>query len=270
MNETAGLGVRRYPGRRPPLVSLHGFTQTGAMYAELADLLDREVLAPDLPGHGRSSECPASFDTAIAAVIEVLAGMGDAVPLVGYSQGGRVALAVALARPELVSNLVLMSATPGIEDEVKRIERRRADEAMAAEILQIGVPAFIPRWLERGMFDGLRKRDAEWQASDNAARRENTAVGLAAALVGMGQGAQPYLGDRLGDLPMPVLVVAGELDQKYASRARAMCGELRAGSLEIVPGAGHAVLGENPQAVAELVSWFLSRSGPDSVEGRRP
>ncbi|MDH3261267.1 MAG: alpha/beta fold hydrolase [Acidimicrobiia bacterium] len=261
MKESAGLWVRRFAGEPPPLVVLHGFTQTGEMYRELADLLGREVLGPDLPGHGRSVGVPASFASAVKGVAEVLAAAGGPVPLVGYSQGGRVALAVALERPELLSHLVLVSASAGIEDESVRAERRRSDLALVDELKARGLGVFLDRWLARPMFEGLERRGATWRATDRAARLENTAEGLAAALVGMGQGTQPFFGDRLGDLLMPVLVIAGSLDKKYASIATAMSRSLPHGTLRMIPDAGHAVVGEQPRGVADLVAGFLTGAG---------
>ena len=258
MDETARLWVRRYPGAMPPLVALHGFTQTGAMFAELAELLGKEVLAPDLPGHGRSAAYPATFASAATGVADVLAEVGSPVPLIGYSQGGRVALAVALERPELVSHLVLVSTSLGIQDEAERGERRRADEVLAAELARGDLASFVGRWLRSPMFAGLERRGPAWREADAARRLENTPKGLAAALVGLGQGAQPYLGGRLGELGMPVLVVAGERDEKYVSIANAMMRSLPEATLRILRDAGHAAIGEQPQVVANLIGWFLT------------
>ena len=240
------------------MVALHGFTQTGAMFAELAELLGKAVLAPDLPGHGRSAGYPATFASAIAGVAEVLAQVGSPVPLIGYSQGGRLALAVALERPGLVSHLVLVSTSPGIEDEVEREERLRADEVLAAELERGDLASFVDRWLNGPMFAGLDRRGPAWREADVARRLENTPGGLAAALVGMGQGAQPYLGGRLGELSMPVLVLAGDGDEKYASLANAMMRSLPGATLHIVRDAGHAVIGEQPRVVAKLIGRFLT------------
>jgi len=240
------------------MVALHGFTQTGAMFAELAELLGKEVLAPDLPGHGRSAGYPATFASAITGVAEVLAQVGSPVPLIGYSQGGRVALAVALERPELVSHLVLVSTSLGIEDEVERGERLRADEVLAAELERGDLASFVDRWLNSPMFAGLERRGTAWREADVARRLENTPGALAGALVGMGQGGQPYLGGRLGELGMPVLVIAGELDEKYSGLVTGLRHLLPHAVLEILPGVGHAVIGEDPLRVVGVVSDFVA------------
>lgn len=254
----ARLHVRRFAGTAPPLVALHGFTQTGAMFEELAGLLGRELLAPDLPGHGRSADVATSFSSAVAGVVEVLAALLEPAPLIGYSQGGRVALGATLDRPELISHLVIVSATPGIANAAARAERLRRDERRGAELRTIGVAPFVERWLSGPLFAGLQRRGTAWREADKAARLENTAEGLGAALAGMGQGAQPYLGDLLPELRVPTLLIAGRHDRKYASIAAAMRQALPDASLRIVPDAGHAVIGEQPRMVADLVTEFLA------------
>jgi pimeloyl-ACP methyl ester carboxylesterase len=85
----------------------------------------------------------------------------------------------------------------------------------------------------------------------------NDPSGLAAALRGLGQGAMPYVGDRLDALRMPVLVVAGERDERYVEIARLMADRIPNGQVAVVPGAGHAVVAEAPERLAALVDGFL-------------
>ena len=65
--------------------------------------------------------------TTVAAIGGWLASFGRPVPLIGYSQGGRMALLATLEHQELVERLVLVSAAPGIADDEARAERRAAD-----------------------------------------------------------------------------------------------------------------------------------------------
>lgn len=253
----ARLHVRRF-GLGSPLVALHGFTQTGAMFCELATFLGRSVTAPDLPGHGGSARVPATFQSAVDRVGRVLATFGHAVPLLGYSQGGRVALGVALARPSRISRLVLISAGAGLADPEDRARRRKHDEALARLLESAGLDGFLTHWLGLDMFAGLRRRGEAWAAVDRAGRSENTVGGLRAALLGMGQGIQPYLGDRLGGLPMPVIILAGERDESYLTTARWLAERIPFADLAVLPGCGHALVGEDPQAVAALVDAFLA------------
>src|ERR1700678_3707912 len=118
------------------VVLLHGFGATPRAWDGVIAALDREryrPLALDLPGHGAAadSERPITFASCVAAVLEAAP---ERFVLAGYSLGGRVALHVALAAPERVARLVLVSSTAGIEDEQQRAERRGADHALADEL----------------------------------------------------------------------------------------------------------------------------------------
>ena len=235
----------------PRLVLLHGFTQTGRSWGPLLPSLAEhfEVLTPDLPGHGARSAERADLWQAAA---QVGRECGRAAYL-GYSMGGRVALHLALAHPELVKRLVLVSATGGIDDHAERAARRREDEALADAIEAEGVDAFLERWLAQPMFAGSSP-----QVAGLDARRENTPEGLAAALRLMGTGTQEPLWRRLDELTMPVLVTAGERDDKFAEQALHLGGWIGpTAELALVPGAGHACHLEQPEAFLELLLPFL-------------
>ena len=132
------------------------------MFDELSHYLPRHIEAPDLPGHGASSNLPATFES-VVGLVEWLAG-GEPPVLIGYSMGGRLALRYALERP--VAGLVLVSAGPGIAHPVAREERRISDERLAADLAVVGVEAFIDQWLGNPMFGGLAKRHEIWRAVD--------------------------------------------------------------------------------------------------------
>ena len=104
-----------------PLLLLHGFTQTGRGWDEVVRHLGGEryrPLAPDIRGHGAAAtRRPIDFDACVRDVVGLARG---AFALAGYSQGARLALHVALAHPERVTRLVLVSATAGIEDDAER------------------------------------------------------------------------------------------------------------------------------------------------------
>ena len=74
----------------------------------------------------------------------------------------------------------------------------------------------------------------------------------------MGQGVQPYLGDRLAGVSIPVLLIAGALDPGYVTMAEEMHRSLQSAELVIVPNAGHSVVGERPETVARMVDRFVA------------
>src|SRR5207244_5173075 len=89
-------------------------------------------------------------------------GLGDLGPAryVGYSMGGRLCLRLALDRPEVVQRLVLVSASPGIQDDGERAARRDADERLARQIERDGADVFLERWIAQPLFATLPRRIA--------------------------------------------------------------------------------------------------------------
>lgn len=236
-------------------LALHGFTQRGAMWDEVAALVGGEWLAPDLPGHG--SVPPRRWSGAVSGIAAALAGLDHPRCLLGYSMGGRLALAVALDHPHLVDRLVVASAVPGLASATDRRRRRERDRGLAEHIEEVGTAAFIDEWLADPLFAGLERRPAEWRAADRAARSTNSSAGLAEALRRLGQGTQPDLGSRLSELAMPVLLLAGRLDRPYAAAARRMAERIPQATVVEVPEAGHSVVGEQPAAVATALREWL-------------
>jgi 2-succinyl-6-hydroxy-2,4-cyclohexadiene-1-carboxylate synthase len=119
-------------GMAPTVFFLHGFTNTGASWDPVIGALGERyrALAPDIRGHGSATE---ARPVTLAAVIGDVAALApERFTLVGYSQGGRIAVHAALALPDRVERMVLIGASPGIADATERAARRAADEALAA------------------------------------------------------------------------------------------------------------------------------------------
>ncbi|MGB5381553.1 MAG: alpha/beta fold hydrolase [Acidimicrobiia bacterium] len=227
---------------------------TGAQFAPLGSGA-LQIHAADLPGHGETLLYPVDVPTTVEAIARLLTSFRRPVPLLGYSQGGRVALLTALDYPDLVERLVLISTSPGLAKEEAREERRARDETRAAHIEAVGVEAFLDEWLD-GSIAGTRHLDDEARRRDRAVREVNTETGLAAALRGLGQGAQPYVGDRLGDLEMPLLTVSGSADAAYTGLAREMAEAAPYGNHVSIDGAGHNVILDAPQALVSALTDF--------------
>jgi 2-succinyl-6-hydroxy-2,4-cyclohexadiene-1-carboxylate synthase len=245
----------------PAVVLLHGFTHTGASWDPVvAALAERyRALAPDIRGHGSSTE---RTPVTLEAVLEDVAAAPPArFTLVGYSMGGRISLHAALALPERIARLVLIGASPGIADPGEREARRSADDQLADEIERSSIEEFARRWARTPV---LASQPAAVAAAVHADRLRNRPGGLARALRGLGTGALPTLWDRLGEVAMPVALVVGERDEKFRQIAREMAAALPDATVIMVPGAGHAVHLEAPDAVAEVVA------GPNPKDPRRP
>jgi 2-succinyl-6-hydroxy-2,4-cyclohexadiene-1-carboxylate synthase len=233
------------------LVLVHGFTQTSRCWSPFDALLDArfEQYALDAPGHGTASAL--ALDLPAAASYLALEG-GDGI-YVGYSMGGRMSLRLALDHPAWAQGLVLISASPGIADAAARRERVQRDEALADRIEQIGVAAFVDEWLAQPLFAHLPPANAH-----RAERLRNTANGLASSLRLAGTGAREPLWDRLGELAVPVLVIAGALDEKYVAIGQQMAAAIGANAtFAEVATAGHSAHLESPTATARLVNDWL-------------
>lgn len=206
----------------------------------------------DAPAHGRSAE----HRTDLVEGARLLGETGGRAAYVGYSMGGRLALHLAAARPDLVERLVLVGATAGLDSEDERVQRRAADEALASDLERAGLDAFLGRWLANPLFASLPA-----DAAGVEDRKENTVEGLAASLRLTGTGTQRPLWTDLPRLSMPVLFVVGGLDAKFTALAHRMR-EAWGGEADVavIDGAGHACHLERPEAFLDVVMPFLHRT----------
>jgi 2-succinyl-6-hydroxy-2,4-cyclohexadiene-1-carboxylate synthase len=263
------LGVLQYGEKktsRATLVLLHGFTGSALGWEHIIpDLaaLGLHIVALDMLGHGQS-DAPADVgrysiehcQADILAALQALGiGRGEAI-LLGYSMGGRIALYCAFSG--YFRALVLESASPGLATSAEREQRRASDEALAIHIEQEGVKAFIDYWEKIPLFASQRRLATERREELRAQRLNNRAQGLANSLRGVGTGAQPELYTSLPTLNLPVLLLAGELDSKFCTIAQEMASQLPQAKLQIVPGAGHTIHLEQPEAFVTCVGEFCA------------
>lgn len=241
------------------IVFLHGFSQNSGCIGPLPTILDGSIRfrAPDLPGHGRSP-APSSDEGDLWTVAgSIASSMGNAT-YVGYSMGGRCSLHVALAHPEVVDRLVLIGATAGIADAVQRRRRTAGDLALAERLERIGIDAFTAEWLDQPLFARLPR----WARFD-AERQLNGTQGLAWSLRHCGTGSMQPLWDQLAGIDCPVLVLAGEFDDRYVALGARMADAIGANAeFAVIGGAGHSVHLEQPEATAESITDFINRTGP--------
>lgn len=252
-------------GSGTPLLLVHGFGGASGTWGEpaLAYLSGHRVLAVDLLGHGASDDSGSAKRVRLEPVLDDLTRVLDVAgvrscPWVGYSMGGRIALAAAVLHASRVTHVVLESASPGIADERERADRRARDQELATRIERVGVEAWAEEWEQQPLFTG--RTGAAWPsaAAFVALRRANRATSLAAWLHGMGSGVQPAFWDRLTRIDVPTLLLTGGRDRKYTEIAGRMSRMLPRAEQVVVPRAGHTVHLETPADWGRAVAGFLS------------
>jgi 2-succinyl-6-hydroxy-2,4-cyclohexadiene-1-carboxylate synthase len=152
-----------------------------------------------------------------------------------------------------VQRAVLIGSTGGIEDPAARGARREADEAVADELEKAGdVAAFVDRWLAGPLFSRLPPA-----AADRAERRRNSASGLASSLRLCGTGTQEPLWERLPEVAVPLLALAGSDDNRFSAHALRLATAAPNAVASLVPGGGHAVHLAQPDHAWRLVDHWL-------------
>ncbi len=228
------------------VVLLHGFAATPRHWDRVVAALPAGRFAPTaLDLADADPPTPAGVRALVEAIVP------ERFVLVGYSMGGRLALDFALAAPARIERLVLVSTSAGIEDATERAARRASDEALAASIEREPIEAFVARWQAVALF----ARDPDWVKEAVAVdeRRCSPAV-LAASLRAFGPGVMGPMWGRLHELEMPAAILAGAEDANYVRAGRRLADALPRSSLEVVPGVGHRLALEAPEAVVRAIT----------------
>ena len=200
-----------------PLLLLHGFTQTGRGWDEVVRHLDGEryrPLAPDIRGHGAAGGAATDRLRRVRADVARLGGR--AVRAGGLFAGRPPGAARRARAPERVTRLVLVSATARDRGRGRARARREADDD-ARRVDRGRRAADQRRRRALGRAAAVRGQRAQVAAAARADRLSNEPAGLAAALRGIGTGVMAPLWQRLGELAMPVVVLAGERDERYVA-----------------------------------------------------
>lgn len=243
-------------------VYLHGFTGNRETMADLADRIGGRRILVDLPGHGQT-RCPdeSSFSmqghtTLLGELVEHTCK--DPVDLIGYSMGARVALSFAVARPRRVRSLTLIGGSPGLESAKERKLRVVSDTKLAHMLHSEGIEAFVDHWMSLPMWSSLEQAlGADGWERSRRQRLDNDPAGLAESLIGIGTGQMPPLHEHLPNLDVPVLLVVGELDDKFRTIANEMATRIPNAKVRVAGDAGHAVHAERPEATAKVIGQFV-------------
>ena len=247
----------------PKLLFLHGFMGCGNDFDAIVDALLSEFccLTVDLPGHGQTQVLDSighGMEVLAPALLNLLRQLNfNPCHLVGYSMGGRLALHLSCLFPQHFLSVLLVSASPGFEDESKRTLRRHQDAVLAAALGSEDWPTVLKRWYEQPLFSSFKTCKSFNVIFQR--RLQNCPHQLAQALKGLGTGAQPSLWSALPSFKMPVTLVVGALDLKFVQINQRMAAQIPLAQLKIVPACGHVVHAENSAAFIAVLQAHLSR-----------
>lgn len=249
-------GGKRLDVTLPVVVFIHGAQQDHSCWALQSRWFAHHgyaVLAPDLPGHGRSGgDALPSIEALADWIVAVLDTLGIArAAVVGHSMGSLVALELAvrhggrLAKAALLGTALPMPVSPVL------LDASRDDEGKAAAMInafsysaagQIGGNPVPGLWL-LGVNKRLmaRQKPGVFHIDLNACN------------------AYQRTPDSLAGIAVPVLLIAGSQDRMTpAKAAKALLDAIPGARLVGIEGSGHALMAERPDAVLDALRAFLS------------
>ncbi|MEG3630782.1 alpha/beta fold hydrolase [Streptomyces poriticola] len=238
-------GVRTWyetDGAGDPLVLLHGGLCTNETWgAQRADLADRfRLFLPERRGHGHTADVdgPLTYEDMARDTIDLLETLVDGpAHLVGWSDGGIVALLVAIARPDLVHKVVAMSAN-----------FLPAPQSSAAPQM---LDAVAPDAPDLAVF-----REPYESVSPDGPAHWPVVVGK---LVDMFRTEPTLSPEDLARISAPTLVLAGDDDLVTLEHTIALYRAIPRSELAVVPGTSHTLPFEKPGEVNRLILDFLTR-----------
>jgi len=275
--KNVNLNVEIY-GNGPPLIALHGFTGNITTWESFikASKQKFQIIAIDFLGHGLSDSPPEVTNYTNVETICLFKILLDQLQIqkvfwLGYSMGGRIALYAAIALKKRTSGLIIESGSAGLPDQKSRSERVAADENLANWLGMVPIEEFVDYWESLPLWSTQRRLSETKRQALRAQRLTNNPLGLANSLRGAGTGAQQSLYNKLSDLKIPSLFLAGEDDKKFVELAHGMKNSVPGAQLNIIPNAGHAIHIEQPENFNSSVLTFLrthTEPSNKSIESR--
>lgn len=239
-------------GGGPPLLFLHGNPGTHRLWRHQLDHFRSryDLVAVDMRGYGQSDK-PVGADYHPSALAGDIAGLisklGLARPVVvGLSMGSMVALSLAIEHPDSLSGLVLAGATSD------RRDRDPDRELMQLEAL--GFEPYLRRLVTSWYLSGAHPDLIEWTLAEVLTTELHVRQATIRALAGFN------VTERLGEIDVPTLIMAGERDiTAPCDRARTIAERVHGSELAIIPEAAHMFIAEAPSRVNATMDAFLRR-----------
>jgi pimeloyl-ACP methyl ester carboxylesterase len=273
------VSALRWGDEAAELVLVHGGAQNAHTWDTVALALGRPLIAVDLPGHGHSdwrddgAYSPMNLADDVAAVIATHAP--GPIAVVGMSLGGLTSMELAVRHRALVSSLVMVDITPGVNaaktkaitDFVDGPQAFASFDDLFARTKEHN-PTRTESSLRRGILHNAHQlADGSWQwrydRSSHARRAEGEAPADGATPSGDVDALSP-LWDDFASITVPMMLVRGSLspvvDDDDVAEARRRQPTLR---VEVVDGAGHSVQGDRPVELASLLAAWIAAGTAD-------
>lgn len=266
----------------PRVVALHGWLDNAASFVPLAAHLHGiELVAPDLPGHGRSAHLAPGADYSFAAAVNTVLDIADALgwerfSLLGHSMGAGISSLVAASCPERVRRLVAIEALGALAEAPERTAARlreavAATRALPGKRLRVFPDiALAVRARMQGVTGSTLSEDAARllverglapvQDADGAAQGYAWSSDPRLTLPTMMRLTEAQVRDLVRGIECPTRVIHADPPQPYLpeplrSERAAL---LPHGELVVMPG-GHHLHMEQPAEVAAAIGDFLAR-----------
>jgi pimeloyl-ACP methyl ester carboxylesterase len=258
----------RVGGQGPAVVLLHGFGDTGDMWAPLAADLARDhmVVVPDLRGMGLSSKPEGGYDkqTQAGDIRAVLTRLGiDRAAIVGHDIGTMVAYAYAVRFPDKTDRLVVMDApVPGIPpwNEIVRnplLWHFDFGGADAERLVRGRERIYLDRFWNEFAGDPSKIDEASRRHYAKLYARPGAMRAAFAQFRSLRKDAEDNRASLKSKLTMPVLAIGGE-KSFGAAEAEVMRNAATNVTGVVVPKSGHWLMEEQPEATIATIRGFLS------------
>ena len=241
-----------------PVLLIHGFPLSSVLWEpQIAELADASrLIAPDLRGHGNTSATPPPYTMEQLAIdcVNLLDDIGVNRPFVvaGLSMGGYVAFEVFRQYPGMVAGMILAGTRAGADNE----EGKKARDAAANLVREQGVSALVEQMLPKLLAPAAYQDNPDLVEFVREMMLETSVDGALGALMAMRD--RPDSLSTLPEIDVPTLIIHGSEDQIIpTSEAETMHQAIPDSRLVIIPGAGHLVNLEQPEAFNEAVRAFL-------------
>jgi pimeloyl-ACP methyl ester carboxylesterase len=244
---------------------LHGFGGDHTYWKKQVAFLSRDfrVISYDQQGNGLSSRPSRGLTIAdhVRDAHELLGAL-DARPaaLIGFSQGGAIAMQVVLRYPESVRCLVMHDASTDFArpDPSTFDQRRQSAQQLIETIEQKGMVGFAGPFTDGNFSKGFKERHPEvWQHYRDMVARNHDETVVLNLRAGVTRDSPAF---DLAGVRCPVLFVMGELDNLIPAEKRERARDSIKGSeLKVLEGIGHAAAAEDPDGFNRAVLPFLQK-----------